>query len=159
MGAEQESRRMILPDELRSMADRVGLEMPQAATMMMGATDAICELQAENEKLRLQIHWLKKGNTYAYEEGYNDGATNYELDHCPSCKNIVDLQDALDKNAKLRKLFASTISNYVYAYMDDTSARYPCDLCDESSMQQCDYLHDRQCPFYMKLRELGVEVD
>lgn len=63
------------------------------------------------------------------------------------------------ENDKLRKMLASTISNYVYTYMDDTSARYPCDLCDESSMQQCDYLHDRQCPFYKQLLELGVEVD
>lgn len=53
-------------DELRSMAESVGLEVPQAATLMMGAADAITELygalqvasvdyrhlQAERGKLR-----------------------------------------------------------------------------------------------------------
>lgn len=42
--------------------------------------------------------------TNEYEAGYHDGAINYELDHCPACKNISDLQDALDENAKLREL-------------------------------------------------------
>ena len=46
-------------DKLRSMAVSVGLAMPQAATMMMGAADTITELrdmvqdlQSENSKLR-----------------------------------------------------------------------------------------------------------
>lgn len=102
---------------------------------------------------------MSKEHDYAYEAGYRDGSINYELEHCPACKNVADQQEALAKNAKLRKMLASTISNYVDGYMDDTSARYPCDLCDESSKQQCDYQHDRQCPFYKQLRELGVEVD
>lgn len=73
---------------------------------------------------------------------------------------LIDGIDQLKvENSKLRELLASTISNYVDGYMDGTSARYPCDLCDESSMQQCDYQHDGQCPFYSQLRELGIEVD
>lgn len=39
-----------------------------------------------------------------YESGYNDSAVHYELEHCPACKNIADLQEALEENAKLRKL-------------------------------------------------------
>lgn len=46
-------------DELRSMAASVGLEVPQAATLMMDAADTIWELRgmvhrerAENAKLR-----------------------------------------------------------------------------------------------------------
>lgn len=39
-------------DELRSMAESVGLAMPQAATLMMGAADAINRLDGENAKLR-----------------------------------------------------------------------------------------------------------
>lgn len=66
--------------------------------------------------------------------------------------------DLKAENEKLRELFVSTISNYADGYMDGTNAKYPCDLCDESSMQQCDYQHDGQCPFYRRLRELGVEV-
>ena len=47
---------------------------------------------------------MTKEHAYAYEAGYKDGATNYELNHCPSCPNLVSLQEALDENAKLRKL-------------------------------------------------------
>ena len=39
-------------DELRQMAESVGLEVPQAATLMMEAADAIDRLDAENAKLR-----------------------------------------------------------------------------------------------------------
>lgn len=51
-------------DELRSMAESVGLAMPQAATLMMGAADAIDRLDAENAKLRELCHDLRK--EYAY---------------------------------------------------------------------------------------------
>ena len=40
---------------------------------------------------------------YAYETGYKDGSIHYELEHCPACKNVADLQEALEENAKLRK--------------------------------------------------------
>ena len=39
-------------DELRAMAESVGLAMPQAATMMMDAADTIDRLDAENARLR-----------------------------------------------------------------------------------------------------------
>lgn len=42
---------MSVTDELRSMAVSVGLDMPQVATLMMGAADAIDRLDAENAKL------------------------------------------------------------------------------------------------------------
>lgn len=87
-------------------------------------------------------------------------------DYLAKSPSVVYPEDVLaylpaieDENAKLRELLASIISNYVDGYMDGTSARYPCDLCDESSMQQCDYQHDGQCPFYSQLRKLGIEVD
>ena len=41
--------------------------------------------------------------TDGYEAGYMDGLTHYELEHCPACKNVTDLQDALAENAKLRE--------------------------------------------------------
>lgn len=71
----------------------------------------------------------------AYEAGYHDGAINYELDHCPSCKNIADLQDALDENAKLRKLAKDIACEYECGYLT-----LPQWLADQ-------------------MRELGVEVD
>ena len=70
-----------------------------------------------------------------------------------------DIDQLKAENAKLRELLASTISNYADAHMDDTGARYPCDLCDASSMQQCDYQQDKQCQLYRHLRERGVEVN
>lgn len=39
-------------DELRSMAGSVGLAVPQAATLMMGAADTIEGFDAENAKMR-----------------------------------------------------------------------------------------------------------
>lgn len=39
-------------DELRSMAESMGLAVPQAATLMMGAADTIDRLDAKNAKLR-----------------------------------------------------------------------------------------------------------
>ena len=46
---------------------------------------------------------MSKEHAYAYEAGYRDGAINYELDHCPACKNVADLQEVLEENAKLRE--------------------------------------------------------
>lgn len=36
-----------------------------------------------------------------YEAGYRDGSINYELEHCPACKNVANLQEALAENARL----------------------------------------------------------
>ena len=46
---------------------------------------------------------MSKEHAYAYEAGYRDGSIHYELEHCPACKNVADLQEALAENAKLRK--------------------------------------------------------
>lgn len=46
---------------------------------------------------------MTKEHAYAYEAGYVDGSTHYELEHCPACKNVADLQEALEENAKLRE--------------------------------------------------------
>ena len=59
-------------DELRAMAESVGLAMPQAATLMMEAADTIFSLrdraqnlQAENAKLRELVRHL-----YEYRQLY-----------------------------------------------------------------------------------------
>lgn len=46
---------------------------------------------------------MSKEHAYAYETGYRDGSVHYELEHCPACKNVADLQEALKENAKLRE--------------------------------------------------------
>lgn len=51
---------------------------------------------------------MSREHAYAYESGYKsgyrDGSINYELEHCPACKNIADLQKALIENYRLREL-------------------------------------------------------
>lgn len=46
---------------------------------------------------------MSEEHAYAYEAGYRDGSVHYELEHCPACKNVADLQEALEENSKLRK--------------------------------------------------------
>ena len=46
---------------------------------------------------------MSKEHAYAYEAGYRDGSINYELEHCPACKNVADLQEVLEEYAKLRE--------------------------------------------------------
>lgn len=61
----------------------------------------IDELCAENEQLRQENQSIGMA---AYEVGYKNGSVHYELEHCPACKNIADLQEALEENKKLREL-------------------------------------------------------
>lgn len=79
---------------------------------------------------------MSKEHAYAYEAGYRDGAINYELDHCPACKNVADLQEALDENAKLRELVDELYPLADYGAMDAS---------------ELDRAHDL-------MRELGIEV-
>ena len=53
-----------MTDELRAMAASVGMEIPQAATLMMSAADTIDRLDAENAKLR---ELCKAWREFAYE--------------------------------------------------------------------------------------------
>ena len=71
----------------------------------------------------------------AYRAGYRDGSINYELEHCPACKNIADLQEALKENAKLRELVRDLYEQLLNAY----------------DPKELDEFNDR-------MRELGVEV-
>lgn len=94
---------------------------------------------------------MSKEHAYAYEAGYRDGSINYELDHCPACKNVADLQEALAENAKLCEL----VQILVHCLND-----VDCDKCLlngnpyelRGEWAACDALLDR-------IRELGVEVD
>lgn len=74
---------------------------------------------------------MSKEHAYAYEAGYRDGSIHYELEHCPACKNVADLQEALADNAKLRELVREL-------YEDQ------CDKCDRWKYRD-------------RMRELGVD--
>lgn len=89
---------------------------------------------------------MSKEHSYAYEAGYRDGAINYELDHCPACKNVADLQEVLDENAELRELLRVAITYCVNGY---------CGKDDGCPLRLTDY----DCQLLTKASELGVEVD
>ena len=72
------------------------LTEPERATLCR----RIDELCAENERLRQENQSIGMA---AYDFGYRNGSIHYELEHCPACKNIADLQEALEENVKLRK--------------------------------------------------------
>ena len=99
---------------------------------------------------------MSKEHAYAYDAGYRDGAINYELEHCPACKNIADLQEALEENAKLQE-FAAHMANALGIDSEwcDTS------WCDTDCMVEfgCQTAYcggETRCPAWAKLHELGV---
>lgn len=131
-------------DELRSMAESVGLAMPQAATLMMEAADTIWELRgsvhrerAEADRLREQIHWLKKGDilhVLTDQEYFNQ---------CERERLMQVSIDALDKdNAKLREL---------------ARAAWRC-IHTGASCSDCRLIAGG-CTLQTAMRELGIEVD
>lgn len=99
--------------------------------------------------------------TNEYEAGYHDGAINYELDHCPACKNISDLQDALDENAKLRELARNLHAAYVGTLnecegIDATLIWETCEMVDvELSKAHARFEADRH-RFDATMHELGI---
>ena len=86
---------------------------------------------------------MSKENAYAYEAGYRDGSINYELEHCPACKNVADLQEALAENAKLREL----VRALHWCKDFEQQKCYMCPL-DGELYHRCDDI----------ARELGIEV-
>jgi len=93
-----------------------------------------------------------KEYAYAYEAGYRDGSTNYELEHCPACKNVADLQDALAENDKLRELCGELLDNL----MSEICAKAW--WCKDKDWHAC---NDNACgnyTFVILARELGVEL-
>ena len=105
----------------------------------------IDELCAENERLRQENQSIGMA---AYEIGYRNGSVHYELEHCPACKNIADLQEALEENAKLRKL-ATLNWEWAHACCGDG-----CRLKTE----YCGYAIDRECNYEREIHDLMVEL-
>ena len=89
---------------------------------------------------------MSKEHAYAYEAGYRDGSIHYELEHCPACKNVADLQEALVENAKLRELVRSAVRCITDAP--------DCDSCALGEQVSGVWV----CHFIGAARELGVEV-
>lgn len=84
---------------------------------------------------------MSKEHAHAYEAGYRDGSINYELEHCPACKNVADLQEAMAENAKLREL--------VVEVFECARRGAACETCKvNNDGYACVYI----------MHELGVEV-
>ena len=91
---------------------------------------------------------MSNKHDYAYEAGYRDGSIHYELEHCPACKNIADLQEALDENGRLRELI-QRMHGHIKECCDECDGWY-CSNFDEDN--EC-------CVFDTLARELGIEVE
>lgn len=87
---------------------------------------------------------MSKEHSYAYEAGYRDGAINYELDHCPACKNVADLQEALDERDQLRELVRDMWDFYCAELGEPRVFEEELDFSVE---------------VWKRMRKLGVEVD
>ena len=95
---------------------------------------------------------MTKEHAYAYEAGYRDGSIHYELEHCPACKNVADLQEALEENAKLREL-CRRFSEYVSH--DRCEGCVTKRRCNDGEVDECWQMGEIR-----KLAcELGIEVN
>ena len=66
-------------DELRSMAASVGLEMPQAATLMMEAADTIWELRGMVHRERAEVDRLREQGARLFDKTLELGTENERL--------------------------------------------------------------------------------
>ena len=98
---------------------------------------------------------VSKEHAYAYEAGYRDGSVHYELEHCPACKNVADLQEALAENDKLRELVRDMLP-FAKVGMDDSCVTRRCYL-----YEQCITTVGGKCLIEAhmldRMRELGVD--
>ena len=99
----------------------------------------IDELCAEVERLHAdQAHW--------------------ELGNCPSCPNVVSLQEALEQNAKLRELVARMAEalGIDCEWADPNWCKSPCVL-EFECWPESDHTELR-CPAWAIMHELGIEA-
>ena len=120
-------------DELRAMAESVGLEVPQAATLMMEAADTIWELRNKCADL------MDEREEYVWTREFMDRMAK----HCGTkdCPSLVAYVEGLEaENAKLRELMAE---------LYQCSRQYGCDHCG----------YKDGCAMFDHMAQLGVEVD
>lgn len=70
---------MSTTDELRVMAENVGLAMPQAATLMMEAADAIWELRCSVHRERAEADKLREQGERLFDKTLELGTENAKL--------------------------------------------------------------------------------
>lgn len=88
---------------------------------------------------------MTRDHAYAYEAGYRDGSINYELEHCPSCQNVADIQELRDMLVDLWRCAMGK----------------PCCFCDRyDGPDNHDHIFDTsECGIGRRMLELGIEVD
>lgn len=72
--------------------------------------DAVRRVKSEKEALERRIDEL-----CAEVERLHADQAHWELGNCPSCPNVVSLQEALEQNGKLRELCADMVNMLVLA--------------------------------------------
>ena len=119
-------------DELRSMAESVGLEVPQAATLMMEAADTITELRGALQVASVDYRHLQDENAKLREE---IEAAKHDLSLFSG-----ELVASKLENAKLRELVKEMR------------------VCLEDECKRCHEWGDA-CDIEHQMHKLGVEVD
>ena len=131
-------------DELRVMAESVGLEVPQAATLMMEAADTITELRGALQVASVDYRHLEAENAKLREERdyYKALWEHATVTDCELRRVRAAWKEDREKNAKLRELCADIYKRFrgvvfeCWAYSSEDFRMYE-----------------------RRMRELGVEVD
>ena len=105
----------------------------------MADIDAPLAWRMQQDGYLMQINQLRDENAKlcAEVERLHADQAHWELGNCPSCPNVVSLQEALEQNAKLRELVAE-----LWALADGYTP-------DDSELDTARDL----------MRELGIEVE
>lgn len=125
-------------DELRAMAESVGLEVPQAATLMMEAVDTIWELRDDLQRA-------------------NDAVQDAEHDESMAWDRVRKADAEADK---LRELCAD-MYGFIKRMDEDCGDVTFSDCFDYCKHDTADdgCCKTGECWYEQRLRELGVEVE
>jgi len=126
--------------ELRAMAESVGLAMPKAATLMMGAADTIEELRGA-----LQVASADYRNLQAERDRLREEFDKMDVWHSK------ELTAAMAENAKLHEL-AHLVAEYVSE--DQCEGCVAKRACNAGELDMC-WIRKA---ILEKLRELGVDA-
>lgn len=143
-------------DELRAMAESVGLAMPQAATLMMEAADTIWKLRDSVHRERAEADRLRERITTQKQtiQAYRDESREW--------REVADHAQA--ENAKLRELVRGLHMAYIgiigqcESFDSSLTWEFSGDVDADLAKQHASYEQDRH-RFDVAMRELGIEVE
>lgn len=95
---------MAITDELREFKSKIQIyRSPWSLLALRSAINCIAD----------RIDAAHEADVYAAGLA---GSIQYELEHCPACKNVADLQETLAENTKLRLLVLDIYESAYYEY-------------------------------------------